>query len=105
VYWQLSLFHTITGAWTPVCLLAPNLPVEAVSPPRWDRARTPLFYRKSAAPALRAGNALADAAHRCRKVQKPFDNRLLRALTSESEGGSKGRDVVLSLASVAGIVF
>ena len=61
MYWQLSLFHTITGAWTPVCLLAPNLPVEAVSPPRWYDFRTTLLYRK---PVPGGGGQMASSARR-----------------------------------------
>ena len=52
------MFHTITGAWTPACLLAQNLPVEAVTPPRKMLTRTFLFYRKSNLLAARSDGSL-----------------------------------------------
>ena len=46
--WHLSFFHTIAGAWTPVCLLASILPVEPVSPPYGEIQSIHPYFTSSA---------------------------------------------------------
>src|SRR5690348_5702152 len=42
--WQLFVFQTITGAWTPACLFAASDPVETVTPPIGVKIPCDSFY-------------------------------------------------------------